>query len=43
MNINPKTYLQQWADRYKHDLTETSCPFGWSMGSTASTEASTPA
>ena len=32
MNINPKTYLQQWADRYKHDLTENIMPFWMEHG-----------
>ena len=32
MNIDPKTYLQQWADRYRQDLTENIMPFWMKHG-----------
>ena len=32
MNLDPKTYLQQWADRYKADLTQNIMPFWMKHG-----------
>ena len=32
MNIDPKTYLRQWADRYKQEVTENIMPFWMKHG-----------
>ncbi|MBF1559191.1 MAG: N-acylglucosamine 2-epimerase, partial [Prevotella salivae] len=32
MNIDPKTYLKQWADRYKQEVTENIMPFWMKHG-----------